>query len=649
MPWDVRVGEQPTALEGDAEIRSQELLYQLQLLSGARRMSASVLKGMQPLARETSAVHTTDLLITKTVRDVRHLCHLGSPRALGHERARRLEEAAAAETHAKVPDTSALPLAPRPSTEPASALVPAQTSSLMREQAPTPAPAPHSNGSRFSRGALHRPAPKHVVALVAPPQALTPPLLAPSAIENDPGSTRKTLLSTPVEGADVSADTGAGSGSARAAMPPSLSALSNLDEHALQRLHNILGAESGKMENEASLPVRRHPHSKRSSSSSTARGARNYSAWVRKADSIRNVLTKGLRSDVADCLVLTGSKISEGKVTSLSMVAQSMAQHKRTVAALKMDPCFKKTSNMHLSMIASVAKTRHHSRYSIVYREGAAAMSFFLLIKGGVLCSTAEGPVEVLQVESTAHPVCFGTEGVVDGVRRATTAMCTEDCEILHFTASRSHRIGGSTMEDLAKTVFAAFVEAELKKMPLFFDLRSDVVSEIASMFELREFGEAGITIFDQGMQADELFCLAKGRVLLEDIQGTELAKLTAGSIEDGYPFFGQDSLLKRGMREDSATTRTPCKLLVIRRPHFSRLLKLMPLLMERLQDFDRRYRERAKLAREIKEAEKERKDVEARRKQLTIKSENAKLESAATNLQRGTRGMLARRQTRDC
>jgi len=476
---------------------------------------------------------------------------------------------------------------------------------------------------------------------VAPPQALTTPLLAPSAIENDPGSTRK--LSTPVEGADVCL----GGGTARAAMPPSLSALSSLDEHALQRLHNMLGAESGKMENEASLPVRKHPHSKRSSSSSTARGARNYSAWVRKADSIRNVLTKGLRSDVANCLVLTGSKISEGKVTSLSMVAQSMAQHKRTVAALSKDPCFKKTSNMHLSMIASVAKTRHHSRYSIVYREGAAATSFFLLIKGGVLCSTAEGPVEVLEVESTAHPVCFGTEGVVDGVRRATTAMCTEDCEILHFTASRSHRIGGATMEDLAKTVFAAFVEAELKKMPLFFDLRSDVVSEIASMFELREFGEAGITIFDQGMQADELFCLAKGRVLLEDIQGTELAKLTAGSIEDGYPFFGQDSLLKRGMREDSATTRTPCKLLVIRRPHFSRLLKLMPLLMERLQDFDRRYRERAKLAREIKQAEKERKDVEARRKQLTIKSENAKLESAATNLQRGTRGMLARRQTR--
>ena len=69
---------------------------------------------------------------------------------------------------------------------------------------------------------------------------------------------------------------------------------------------------------------------------------------------------------------------------------------------------------------------------------------------------------------------------------------------------------------------------------------------------------------------------------------------------------------------------------------------------MERLQDFDRRYRGRAKLAREIKQAEKERKDVEARRKQLTIKSENAKLESAATSLQRGTRGMLARRQTAD-
>ena len=365
---------------------------------------------------------------------------------------------------------------------------------------------------------------------------------------------------------------------------------------------------------------------------------------MKKADSIRNVLTKGLSASAADALTLTSSKKSEGKVTSLAMVGQSMGQHRTAVQALKRDRCFSSMSNMHLSMLASVARTRYHSRYSIIYREGASATAFYLLVKGTLQRSATDGTSDLLNVQAGEKPLCFGTEGVVGGVRRVSTVMCTGESEVMHLTTSRgSTTESESTIDELAKQVFATFVEAELKKMPMFFDLKADVVTEIAGMFELRECGEAGIIIFEEGNHATELYCLAKGRVILVDGDGTELAKLTAGSVEDGYPFFGQASLLKGGLRQDSATTRTPCKLLVIKKPHFARLTKLMPHLVQQLQDFYRMRRERAQLSRQVKQAEQERKALENSRSRLGMKTEEDK---AATNLQRGTRGMLARKQT---
>ena len=278
---------------------------------------------------------------------------------------------------------------------------------------------------------------------------------------------------------------------------------------------------------------------------------------------VRQGLVKALGKGAADAMVLTGHERMAGKVTSLSMISQGLLQQKKLVAALKRERCFRGANNIALSMISTIAQTRHHARYSVIYREAAAAHSFFVLARGSLGFTTMQdGAPEVLTVGEGDEMVCFGAEGLTGkdaGMRRLKTATCLSNCEVLHFTSFRM-RLSEAGAEQYARRAFASFVEAELQKMPLFFGLKSTALLEISAMFELRECEAAGTEIFRPGDDANAMFVLAKGRVVLEDADGSMLSKLQAGSVEDGYPFFGERSILEGGDFATSATTRTPCK-----------------------------------------------------------------------------------------
>lgn len=215
--------------------------------------------------------------------------------------------------------------------------------------------------------------------------------------------------------------------------------------------------------------------------------------------------------------------------------------------------------------------------------------------------------------------VSFGVEGLTGGMARVSTVMCLESCEILHFTTFRM-RLSGQGVQEFARKAFASFVEEELRKMPLFFGLKSLALFEISAMFEFREYGSANTPIYSAGTPADELYILAKGRVVLEDADGVQLVKLQAGSDEDGLPFFGERSLLEGGTRTTSATTRTPCKLLVLHKANFARIVKLMPELKSRLQEFYDLRLSRAQLAR-LAAADKQQRRALERRARLRDKA----------------------------
>lgn len=336
---------------------------------------------------------------------------------------------------------------------------------------------------------------------------------------------------------------------------------------------------------------------KRQSSTTHASGQRTYSSWLSKKSSLRRGLVSALGSDKANSLVLTGSERMEGKVTSLSMISQGLAQQKKLVASLKAERCFRGANSVHLAMISTVARTRYHSRYSVVYREGASAYTFYVLVRGAIKHASSDGTSRIMRASAGDPMLCFGTEGLGAGMARSTTATCLENCEILHFTTFRM-RLSEQGAEDYARKAFAVYVENELQKMPLFFGLRSTTLFQVSAMFELRECASAGTVLFRPGAPSDALYILAKGRIMLENPDGSEECKLQAGSVEDGYPFFGERSLLEGGPMTNRAITRTPCKLLVLPKVHFERICKLMPNLKARLQEFYELRAKRVELAR---------------------------------------------------
>lgn len=291
-----------------------------------------------------------------------------------------------------------------------------------------------------------------------------------------------------------------------------------------------------------------------------------------------------------------------GDVTSFTQISQGMAQQKKIVAAMRKQPCFRGTNVVHLSMMCTVANTRYHTRYSIVYREGAKADTFYVLKKGSIEFTSADRKdVEVVKVADGDELFCFGTEGVAaggGGMPRMRTAMCAENTELLHFDTFRK-RLSGTGAESLAQRAFAAYVEGELKRMPLFFGLKASMLFEIACMFELKEVASSGKVIFTTGMPADALYILASGRVVLESVDGLEVADLDAGRVEDGFPFFGERAVLEpREPRQTSAVTKAPCRMLVLPKSFFPRLLDIMPSLTKRLLEFNTLRMSGAELAR---------------------------------------------------
>jgi len=170
--------------------------------------------------------------------------------------------------------------------------------------------------------------------------------------------------------------------------------------------------------------------------------------------------------------------------------------------------------------------------------------------------------------------------------------------QVLHFSTFRM-RLSEEGASEYAARAFASFVQAELQHMHIFHGLSPDGLIEVSQMFELRECASAGTVLYRIGDPPDAMYVLAKGRVALEYADGSLLAKLQAGSSVDGYPFFGERAMLMgTKWRTTTATTRTPCKLLILARAHFGRLAQLIPSLKSQLHEVEDLRASRAELTR---------------------------------------------------
>ena len=176
--------------------------------------------------------------------------------------------------------------------------------------------------------------------------------------------------------------------------------------------------------------------------------------------------------------------------------------------------------------------------------------------------------------------------------------------------------------------------------MPLFFELPPATLARLSKMFEVAEYGECGQKVFEPGDESDCFYVLIKGRIALTDMDGDLICKIDGGSLEDGFPLFGGDAFLEEfttgtfcAKRLQGATTRTPTKMLLLRRQHYAKVNALVPEMKQRIQKFHELRYSRAALLKEARGDVEARKRVRLRAEEVADSLKLAKREEKAVRL----------------
>ena len=258
-------------------------------------------------------------------------------------------------------------------------------------------------------------------------------------------------------------------------------------------------------------------------------------------------------------------------------------------------------------MMASAGKQRKLTRYSVLYREGAIATCFYVLIGGSVLEHSLsptwkEPPLKpghtrpkgwrkdrrtlTCDRRSGCTFTLIGMEALV-GRPRLSTISVLDDCELLKFQAADLN-IRRDGADQIARKVFNAFLEGELAATSAFKGLATKALKQLVEMLVLEEH-EAGTTLYGPGNPGDKVFVLMHGSVtvLKSKIQIAALSaeQGQATSAEDGMPIFGHMALVDRGsLRRTSAVCATDAKLLVLPLESWASACMAVPDLKSRLR-----------------------------------------------------------------
>jgi CRP-like cAMP-binding protein len=256
---------------------------------------------------------------------------------------------------------------------------------------------------------------------------------------------------------------------------------------------------------------------------------------------------------------------------NLVTISRALLANRRVVAAFKKSTHLSGLSEVQMAMLAYGGKPRPFKRYATLYREGATAKSFYVLVRGSLFLSTLnEEDVEYTHTveRGDAAGICFGMEALIPGVLRAATCTALADCELVVFSTS-DLALDASGVEQLAASGFTATAETALCGTPIFRDLPSEDIAEIAPMFEFEQAG-ADEQIVAAGERSEKLYVLLDGSVSISK-NNFEIKVLDA-SIGDfgGHPFFGAQAFADNNGKAPNpfspweVRTRTPVNLLVM-------------------------------------------------------------------------------------
>ena len=315
-----------------------------------------------------------------------------------------------------------------------------------------------------------------------------------------------------------------------------------------------------------------------------------------------------------------------------ALAAQRLVEQERAIKGLRAEPAFANVPEKDLRAMLRNARRLRLPRYASACREGAAALQFFVLLKGKIQHLTASGVASGGQGgevdDMSTRGVCFGMEALIESggaLRRVRTVHALVDSIVLQFSvADLPKTLPPPMVESIRAANFANYVRNELRTMPIFESIEPSVFESLAPLWQLEDHGSAGCSIFEEGDEGDKLYVLLQGRVSI--LRGTTVlttldaepnaAELAGGGA--GHPFFGEMALLDGKPRMAAVHSKTPCTLLVLHQRAFAQFMFAVP-------DFKRRLRRY--------------KDLRARQSELQIaiaaERRTAKMEHAADDMDR--------------
>ena len=100
----------------------------------------------------------------------------------------------------------------------------------------------------------------------------------------------------------------------------------------------------------------------------------------------------------------------------------------------------------------------------------------------------------------------------------------------------------------------------DIKAIYLLADLTDQILEEMSSMTELRQFKEREV-IYEEGDSAENFYMLKRGKILLE-VEVSKQIIISLGSIKSGYSF-GWSALIPDSKHTSYAVCTEPCDVLI--------------------------------------------------------------------------------------
>ena len=232
-----------------------------------------------------------------------------------------------------------------------------------------------------------------------------------------------------------------------------------------------------------------------------------------------------------------------------------------------------------LDLLGSLFTLEQLQEKEVVYREGATADKFYIVIEGVVRVTSTIGDREVL-LDMLMKNSCFGEVGTLEGVvPRICTTRAFQPTLLMSITKEKFCKFVelmpsvGAVLRELVK----ARTARTLRHVPLFEQMDSAALSRMSRLFEFRHFAD-GEVIYEQGKSFDGVSLLVSGGVSVT-VEGIDEPVNTLSPVT----LLGEISALSNTERTATCTGIGACVVLHLPGDKFSRFFNIHHSVSEKV------------------------------------------------------------------